>query len=92
MPVLPSELLTTEDVARIIRKSIHSVRHDLKRNPLSLPPRCAIPGTNRNLWRPQDVEAWLESFVVTPAPFSQAPKRKRGAPTKAERLSRESRQ
>lgn len=91
MSASPSELLTTEDIARILRKSIHSIRHDLTRNPRCLPPRCAIPGANRNLWRAQDVESWLESFVVAPPPppVPQQAKRRRGAPTKAERLARQ---
>lgn len=87
------QLLTTDDLARILRKSIHTIRHDLTRNPRSLPPRCALPGTNRNLFRPQDVEAWLASHVVTPTPdpvlFPEKPRSKRGAPTKAERLAKQ---
>lgn len=84
------QLLTTDDLARLLRKSIHSIRHDLTRNPLSLPPRCALPGTNRNLFRPQDVEAWLASHVVTPDPLpcTTKQKSKRGAPTKAEGLAK----
>lgn len=94
MTSLLSELLTTADLARILRKSVHSIRHDLTRNPRCLPPRCAIPGANRNLWREQDVEAWLMSLVVTPPPppAPQQANRRRGAPTKAERLARDSRQ
>ncbi len=57
------QLLTTDDLARILRKSVHSIRHDVIRNPRSLPPRCALPGTGRNLWRPQDVESWLAAHV-----------------------------
>jgi hypothetical protein len=93
MSALLSELLTTDDLARIMRKSVHTIRHDLTRNPRSLPPRCAIPGTNRNLWRPQDVDAWLASLVITPDPdplqCPAKPKSKRGAPTKAERVRRQ---
>lgn len=86
-----SELLTTADLARILRKSVHSIRSDLVRNPRSLPPRCVIPGTNRILWRRQDVEAWLASHVVTPDLIPQLPKQKnkRGAPTKSERFRRQ---
>ena len=90
---VPEQLLTTDDLARILRKSVHSIRHDLFRNKSSLPPLCALPGTNRNLWRPQDVEAWLASHVVTPTPdpvpYPAKPRSKRGAPTKAERVRRQ---
>lgn len=84
------ELLVTDDLARILRKSVYSIRSDCARNPRSLPPQCVIPGTNRNLWRPQDVEAWLASHVVDqdPTPQPQKTKSKRGAPTKAERLAK----
>lgn len=56
-------LLTTEDLARILRKSIHSIRHDIQRNPDALPPRCHIPSARRNLWREEDVRAWLENYI-----------------------------
>ena len=91
MSTLLSELLTTADLALILRKSIHSIRSDIIRNPCSLPPPCAIPGTNRNLWIPHIVEAWLASHVVAPDPIPQPPKTKskRGAPTKAERIAKQ---
>lgn len=87
------QLLTTDDIARILRKSVHSVRHDLTRNSRSLPPRCAIPGANRNLWRLQDVQDWLASHVEHPPvegnpPVSPLPSRRRGRPTKVEQVSR----
>lgn len=86
-----SGLLTVEDLSRILVKAPATIRHDVGRNPRSLPPRCALPGTNRNLWRPQDVEAWLASHVVAPDPIPQPPKTKskRGAPTKAERIAKQ---
>lgn len=86
------QLLTTDDLARILRKSVHSVRHDLTRNSRSLPPRCAIPGANRNLWRLQDVQDWLASHVELPSvenlPVSPLPSRRRGRPTKVEQAAR----
>lgn len=89
------QLLTIDDLAQILRKSIHSVRNDLSRNPTALPPRCRLPGTLRNLWRRQDVDTWLASYVINPEePAPPRPARrgsglaKRGAPTKAERLAK----
>lgn len=83
------QLLTTDDLARILRKSVSSIRHDLSRNPRGLPPGVDIPGTLRRLWRPQDVEAWLASHVASPIPDAPQPvRRRRGAPTKAERLAK----
>lgn len=90
-----NQLLTIDDLAQILRKSIHSVRNDLSRNPAALPPRCRLPGTLRNLWRRQDVDAWLASYVIAldePAPPRPARRgsglAKRGAPTKAERIAK----
>ena len=90
------KLITIEDLAPILRKSVHSVRNDLSRNPDALPPRCRLPGTLRNLWRLEDVSAWLASYVIIPG--EAAPPRparrasglnKKGALTKAERLRRQ---
>lgn len=90
---ISEQLLTTDDIARILRKSVHSVRHDLTRNSRSLPPRCAIPGANRNLWRLQDVQNWLASHVEHPPveeklSVSPSPSRRRGRPTKIEQTAR----
>lgn len=91
-----SPLVTLDELALILRKSIHSVRNDLSRNPAALPPRCRLPGTLRNLWRRQDVDAWLASYVIAldePAPPRPARRgsglAKRGAPTKAERIAKQ---
>lgn len=87
------QLLTTADLAGVLRKSVHSVRHDLTRNPCSLPPRCVIPGAKRNLWRLQDVEAWLASHVEHTPPVPEVallPARRRGRPTKMEQAARAS--
>lgn len=93
---MDNQLLTIDDLALILRKSIHSIRNDLSRNPDALPPRCRLPGTLRNLWRRQDVDAWLASYVITPdeVPPPRPARRasglsKKGAPTKAERLRRQ---
>jgi len=61
-----NKLLTTEDLALILCKSVSSVRQDITRNPSSLPPRIVIPGNKRGLWRPKDVETWLEAHVQEP--------------------------
>lgn len=90
-------LLTVQDLAQILRKSIHSVRHDVNRNPRSLPPRVVLPGTQRLLWRSHDVEAWIASHIdasqTVPVAQSAAhlaeppPRRKRGRPSKAEQIA-----
>lgn len=84
-------LLTTADIAVILKKSIHSVRHDVRRNPKSLPPFFKIPGTQRVFWRPVDVEKWISDLAAVPVDeveqqLAQQPRR-RGRPTKAQHLA-----
>lgn len=81
-------LLRVEDLAKLIHKSVASIRSDASRNPRALPPLCRPPGTNRLLWREEDVALWLEAQVVElspPASNTRSPhKPRRGRPTKAE--------
>lgn len=57
------ELLDVSQLAALLRKTVPSIRSDVSRNPLSLPPRCKLPGSRRLLWRAEDVSAWLASCV-----------------------------
>lgn len=87
-----TEILTTEQLARLIHKSPASIRSDASRNPRSLPPICRLPGSKRLLWRLIDVRNWIEAcvaplpgtpvFAADPTP-PQFP-RKRGRPRKTE--------
>ncbi|MBB5441808.1 MULTISPECIES: hypothetical protein [unclassified Paraburkholderia] len=52
-------LLTVDQLAKCLHKSIASIRSDATRNPRSLPPICRLPNTKRLLWRAEDVEQWL---------------------------------
>lgn len=89
-------LLTVDDLASFIHKSVASIRSDSTRNPQSLPPVCRLPGTKRLLWRIEDVEQWLAQHVANPdllrtavhtAQNSSIPKR--GRPTKAEHIAKQ---
>lgn len=89
-------LLTVEELATYLHKSVASIRSDSTRNPQSLPPICRLPGTKRLLWRIEDVQAWIGQHVRCEAPpvpamerpdFSPAPRR--GRPTKAEQVARQ---
>lgn len=57
------ELLDIVDLARILRRSVNTVRSDVTRRPETLPPRVRVPGGRKVLWRAQDVAAWLEEKV-----------------------------
>jgi len=80
-------LLAVEQLSLIIHKSPASIRSDASRNPAALPPICRLPGNKRLLWRLEDVQVWLASFVqrepasVLPVVDIHAPK-KRGRPRK----------
>jgi hypothetical protein len=95
-------LLTVEQLAVILNKSPSSIRCDASRKPQSLPPICRLPGTNRLLWRVEDVEDWTAQHVQNighrtvpsrPVPSGlhrQLPQpKKRGRPTKSEQLARQ---
>lgn len=86
-------LLTVDQPAQCLRKSVASVRSDATRNPQSLPPLCRLPGTKRLLWRVEDVEAWLGAHVTssvdTTVSTDISPMPRRGRPTKAEQIMRQ---
>lgn len=85
-------LLTVDQLAQCLHKSVASIRSDSTRNPQSLPPICRLPGTKRLLWRIDDVERWLAQHVAgehgTPCLQEEA-KPRRGRPTKAEQVARQ---
>jgi len=87
-------LLTVDQLSIYLQKSVASIRSDVTRNPLALPPICRLPGTKRLLWRVEDVEQWLAEHVVSAdaiAPSASQEKPRRGRPSKAELVSRQRR-
>ncbi|HHJ4524924.1 TPA: hypothetical protein ACQJL1_004969 [Citrobacter freundii] len=61
-PVMP-ELITVEELALALKKTVKSIRSDATRNPKCLPPRCRLPGNKRLLWRREDVKDWIDNSV-----------------------------
>lgn len=87
-------LLTVDDLSDCIHKSVTSIRSDVTRNPLSLPPICRLPGTKRLLWRAEDVERWLaehvSGFAMTAGIATDDDiKAKLGRPTKAQQIKKQ---
>lgn len=89
-------LLTVDQLAEHLQKSVASIRSDATRNPQSLPPICRLPNTKRLLWRAEDVERWIGQHVadavfldVSELPLPE--KRRRGRPTKAESVAKHTR-
>lgn len=56
-------LLDLDDLATLLGRSPETIKKDLRRNRLAVPPRVYIPGTRLLRWRMTDVEAWLASNV-----------------------------
>lgn len=87
-------LLTVDQLAECLHKSVASIRSDATRNPRSLPPICRLPGTKRLLWRVEDVERWLAehvdgSVMLAPTAAAESLQKRRGRPTKAEQVARQ---
>lgn len=59
-----SKLLDIHELAEYLGRSPETIKKDLKRNPLAVPPRLHIPGTRLLRWRVEDVEQWLATLVI----------------------------
>lgn len=58
-------LLDLGELAEVLGRSPETIKKDLKRNPLAVPPRLQLPGTRLLRWRAVDVDSWLEQHVQT---------------------------
>ncbi|QDZ26587.1 AlpA family transcriptional regulator [Noviherbaspirillum sp. UKPF54] len=66
---MKTSILDLQELAALLGRSPETIKKDLKRNRLAVPPRLHIPGTRFLRWRRADVESWLESHVE-PRPIS----------------------
>ena len=60
---MKNQLLDLQELAALLGRSPETIKKDLKRNRLAVPPRLHIPGTRLLRWRRADVDTWLESHV-----------------------------
>lgn len=51
------------ELSALLGRSPETIKKDLKRNRLAVPPRLHIPGTRLLRWRKIDVDSWLASHV-----------------------------
>lgn len=58
------KLLDLDELASLLGRSRETIKKDLRRNPMAVPPRLHIPGTRLLRWRECDVDAWLAGHVV----------------------------
>lgn len=60
---MENSILDLQELATMLGRSPETIKKDLRRNHLAVPPRLHIPGTRLLRWRRVDVEAWLASHV-----------------------------
>jgi predicted DNA-binding transcriptional regulator AlpA len=60
---MENKLLDLNELATLLGRSPETIKKDLKRNRLAVPPRLYIPGTRLLRWRRIDVDIWLASHV-----------------------------
>lgn len=51
--------LGPEDLAPLLRRTVDTIKTDVRRRPETLPPRLQIPGSNRLVWLEADVVEWI---------------------------------
>lgn len=56
-------LLDLNELSALLGRSPETIKKDLKRNRLAVPPRLYIPGTRLLRWRKIDVDHWLARHV-----------------------------
>lgn len=57
-------LLDLDELARLLGRSPHTIKRDLRRNPDAVPPRLQLPGTRLLRWRETDVDTWLAAHAA----------------------------
>lgn len=60
---METKLLDLNELSELLGRSPVTIKKDMKRNRLAVPPRMCIPGTRLLRWRQTDVAAWLSSYV-----------------------------
>ena len=55
------EVVTIDDIAKLLRLHVNTVRADLHRRPESLPPRIRLPGRRTVRFLKADVLTWLNT-------------------------------
>jgi len=87
------DVLDAAALAQILPFSAATIRADISRRPHLLPPFIKV-GT-RTVWLKETVLQWLKDKERTfppPPPPPQLPPKRRGAPTKAERIAKQAAQ
>jgi len=54
-----------DELAKLLGRSVETVKSDVRRRPQTLPTRLKIPGSKQLLWLESDVVAFLQKARVT---------------------------
>ena len=57
------KLLDLHALSIFLGRSVETIKKDMKRNRLAVPPRVCIPGTRLLRWQPTDVDGWITEHV-----------------------------
>jgi predicted DNA-binding transcriptional regulator AlpA len=60
---MQNKLLDLNELSALLGRSPETIKKDMKRNRLAVPPRLHIPGTRLLRWRQIDIDSWLASHV-----------------------------
>lgn len=60
---MENSILDLADLADLLGRSPETIKKDIRRNRLAVPPSLHIPGTRLPRWHRVDVDAWLASHV-----------------------------
>lgn len=60
---MENAILDLTCLANLLGRSPETIKKDILRNRLAVPPRLHIPGTRLLRWRRVDVDVWLASHV-----------------------------
>jgi predicted DNA-binding transcriptional regulator AlpA len=65
------KLVDLNELSALLGRSPETIKKDMKRNRLAVPPRLRIPGTRLLRWRQADIDSWLASHVEAQAGSSK---------------------
>jgi len=57
------KLVDLNELSALLGRSPGTIKKDMKRNRLAVPPRLHIPGTRLLRWRQVDIDSWLAGHV-----------------------------
>lgn len=66
-----STLVDLNELSTMLGRSPETIKKELKRNRLAVPPRLHIPGTRLLRWRQIDIDRWLASHVESQVEVSK---------------------